>query len=146
MRRSNSTERMALEFVSNIPEILVDGVLYVSMNYATSIHKCACGCGSEIVTPLSPIDWKLEFDGVSVTLDPSIGNWSYPCKSHYLIIKNRVVWSDRWSRSRIEDNRQEYRELRAQTYEKEVSKELSSISKGISTLRRTLSNLWRTKR
>ena len=137
---------MALEFVSNIPEVLDDGILYISMNYATVIHKCACGCGSEIVTPLSPTDWKLKFDGVSITLDPSIGNWSYRCQSHYLIIKNRVVWSDRWSISRIEENRQEYRELMEQTYEKKLSKEPATFSKGSSSLRRILRSLWRVKK
>ena len=146
MRQSSRIERVSLEFVSNIPEILDDGVLYVSMNYATVIHKCACGCGSEIVTPLSPIDWKLKFDGVSITLDPSIGNWSYPCQSHYLIIKNRVVWSDRWSRSRIEENRQEYRELVEQTYEQKSPKKQSTIYKKFLSLRRSLHRLWRVGR
>ena len=137
---------MALEFVSNIPEVLDDGILYISMNYAIVIHKCACGCGSEIATPLSPTDWKLKFDGVSITLDPSIGNWSYRCQSHYLIIKNQVVWSGRWSTSRIEENRQEYRELMEQTYEKKLSKEPSTFSKGGSSLRRILRSLWRIKK
>ena len=146
MRRSSRIERVALEFVSNIPDELEDGILYISMNYTTAIHKCACGCGSEIVTPLSPVDWNLKFDGVSITLDPSIGNWSYRCQSHYLIIKNRVVWSDRWSRSRIEDNRQGYRELVEQIYDEKLSKEPSAISKGALSLRRILRSLWRVKR
>jgi Family of unknown function (DUF6527) len=65
------------EFVEYIPDELKDGVLYVSMPFATVAHKCCCGCGKEVVTPLSPTDWTLIFDGKSITLDPSIGNWSF---------------------------------------------------------------------
>jgi hypothetical protein len=36
--------------------------LYVSLEYATAIHACACGCGNEVVTPLSPNGWKLTFE------------------------------------------------------------------------------------
>jgi len=40
-----------------------------------------------------------------VTLDPSIGNWSFPCRSHYRIRNNRVRWAAPMSRERIEVNR-----------------------------------------
>jgi hypothetical protein len=53
------------------------------------------------VTPLSPIDWSLTFDGETITLDPSIGNWSFECKSHYFIRKNKVVWAKRFSDKEI---------------------------------------------
>jgi hypothetical protein len=78
------------EFVEQIPERLNDGVLYVSMSFGTVVHKCACGCGSEVVTPLSPTDWKLTFDGESISLHPSIGNWSFACRSHYWITNGQV--------------------------------------------------------
>ena len=29
----------------------------------------------------------------TVSLHPSIGNWSFPCRSHYWIRGNRVVWA-----------------------------------------------------
>ena len=80
-------------FVEFIPDRLEDGVLYVSMAYATVTHRCACGCGKEVVTPLSPTDWKLIFDGETVSLDPSIGNWSFPCRSHYFIRNGAVRWA-----------------------------------------------------
>ena len=47
------------EFVDYIPEQLNPGVLYVSMRYATVNHLCCCGCGLEVVTTLSPTDWRL---------------------------------------------------------------------------------------
>ncbi|WP_123682869.1 DUF6527 family protein [Amycolatopsis thermoflava] len=73
------------EFVETIPEDLDDGVLYVSITYSTAVHKCVCGCGHEVVTPLAPRQWWLTFDGEVVSLAPSIGNWSFPCRSHYWI-------------------------------------------------------------
>jgi hypothetical protein len=81
------------QFVEFMPKVLVEGVLYVSMTYATASHRCFCGCGMKVVTPLSPTDWRLTFDGDSVSLHPSIGNWSYPCRSHYILRGNRVIWA-----------------------------------------------------
>ena len=66
--------KMQHKFVEFIPDELENGVLYVSVTYATAIHECCCGCGNEVVTPLAPNDWQLTFDGESITLFPSIGN------------------------------------------------------------------------
>ena len=93
------------QFVNYVPERLDDGVLYVSIEYATVVHRCLCGCGEEIVTPLTPTDWELSFDGESISLVPSIGNWNLPCRSHYWIAKNRVRWAGRWSQSEIDQGR-----------------------------------------
>jgi len=93
------------EFVEFIPDTIEEGKIYLSIDYATAIHKCACGCGKEVVTPLSPTDWKLIFDGKTVSLDPSIGNWGFPCRSHYWVRNNRALWAEDWSPSRIDANR-----------------------------------------
>lgn len=85
--------RLSHEFVEFVPEKLRPGVLYVSLRYATVAHQCCCGCGSEVATPLSPTDWSLTFDGESISLDPSIGNWNFPCQSHYWISSNKVEWA-----------------------------------------------------
>ena len=98
--------KLSHRFVTNIPDVLDDGVIYVSIDFATAIHKCCCGCGKEVVTPLSPSDWKLIFDGRTISLDPSIGNWSFPCQSHYWIRRNKVVWARRWSRQEIQKARE----------------------------------------
>ncbi len=89
------------EFVHFIPEDLVEGVLYVSIPFATVVHKCCCGCGIEVVTPLDPTDWQMTFDGKSVSLQPSIGNWSIACRSHYWIKRNKVEWAPAMSEERI---------------------------------------------
>jgi Family of unknown function (DUF6527) len=96
---------MQHEFVNTIPDRLQEGVLYISMTYATAVHRCACGCGHEVVTPFSPTDWALVFDGETVSLAPSIGNWSFPCQSHYWIERSRVAWAPKWSRRQIEHGR-----------------------------------------
>lgn len=93
------------QFVESVPDILQEGVLYVSVTFGTAIHKCFCGCGTEIVTPLSPTDWRLTYDGRTVTLEPSIGNWGIPCQSHYWIRNNRVQWAAQWSREQIQAGR-----------------------------------------
>lgn len=96
---------LAHEFVEYIPANIQDGKIYISIPYATAAHKCCCGCGNEVVTPLSPTDWKLIFDGQSISLDPSIGNWGFDCKSHYWIKNNRVVWARMWSNEQIQQGR-----------------------------------------
>ncbi len=97
------------EFVEYIPDVLHDGTLYISIRFATALHKCCCGCGNEVVTPISPRDWKLIFDGETVSLDPSIGNWSFPCQSHYWIRRNKVVLARRWTKHEIEAARADER-------------------------------------
>jgi hypothetical protein len=89
------------EFVEHAPRDMREGTIYISIAYKTVLHKCCCGCGTQIVTPLSPAEWKLIFDGQTVTLEPSIGNWSLPCQAHYWIKNNRVIWAERWSKKRI---------------------------------------------
>jgi hypothetical protein len=97
--------RFVHEFVEFLPEQLAEGVLYISMNYAVASHKCACGCGCDVVTPISPTDWQLRFDGVAVSLEPSIGNWSFPCRSHYFLDGGTVRWAGDMPQSAIEYGR-----------------------------------------
>ena len=94
------------EFVENIPPELAERVLYVSIPYAIAIHLCACGCGNKVVTPISPAEWQLLYDGESVSLTPSIGNWEFPCRSHYWIRHDKIQWAGRWSDEEITEGRQ----------------------------------------
>src|SRR4051812_23143200 len=93
------------QFVEYIPETLEAGTIYVSMRFATAVHRCCCGCGNEVVTPLAPTDWQLSFDGETISLDPSIGNWNFPCQSHYFITRNRVEWARTWTKHEIDAGR-----------------------------------------
>lgn len=105
------------EFVDFIPNTLSAGTLYISIPYATTAHLCFCGCGSEIFNPLGPTDWKLTFDGETVSLSPSIGNWSYDCESHYVIRRSRVAWAQTWPRWRIDEGRAKDRFAKSLHYE-----------------------------
>ena len=113
MTRIKSLEH---KFVDHIPDILDDGVLHVSIPFATAVHRCCCGCGSEVVTPLDPTDWRMTFDGKSVSLYPSIGNWSFDCQSHYWIRRNQVRWARRLSEDEIEKGRARDRFQKAQQF------------------------------
>lgn len=93
------------EYVELMPKVIEEGVLYISKKYCTAIHKCCCGCGQKVVTPLKPTEWSLSVTAGCVTLRPSIGNWSFPCRSHYWIRNNRVVWAGDMSTAEIERGR-----------------------------------------
>jgi hypothetical protein len=88
-------------FVQHIPDSLEPGVLYISMEYGTAAHSCCCGCGEEVVTPFTPTDWKMAFDGETVSLWPSVGNWNLACRSHYVIDHGQVVEAGRWSDKQV---------------------------------------------
>lgn len=98
---------MTLEnrFVEFIPENLQDGVLYISLEYNAVLHNCVCGCGNKVSTPLSPNGWKLIYNGESVSLYPSIGNWNYQCRSHYWISDGKIEWARSWDDKEVEQNR-----------------------------------------
>ncbi|SRR5258708_26659348 len=90
------------KFVEFIPEQLEEGILYLTVEYRTAVHKCVCGCGNKVVTPLSPTDWKMIFDGKTVSLYPSIGNWSFDCRSHYFITRNEIRHCAPWTAERAD--------------------------------------------
>lgn len=81
------------EFVEFIPANLSDGVLYISEKYKVASHLCCCGCRKEVVTPLNPAKWQLTNSNGEISLYPSIGNWSFSCKSHYWIKHGKVQWA-----------------------------------------------------
>ena len=93
-----------------MPRALQPGVLYVSDEYGTAAHLCACGCGSKIRTPLGPTDWELVETKDGPSLFPSIGNWQQECQSHYWIDRGQVRWAAKWSREQIEAGRRDERE------------------------------------
>lgn len=108
--------RLDHRFVEHIPERLEPGILYVSMEYATSAHRCCCGCGEEVVTPFTPTDWKMTFDGATISLRPSIGNWTLKCRSHYVIDRGKVIEAGPWSDEQIEAERRRDRASKALFY------------------------------
>lgn len=104
------------KFVKAFPDKLDEGTLYVSVEFGTAAHLCFCGCRSEVYTRFSPRDWSMRFNGETVSVSPSIGNWSFDCQSHYILDGGRVHWADKWSRERIELGRLLDRERKERHY------------------------------
>ena len=106
------------KFVEFIPDTLEEGVVYVSIEYCTVVHKCICGCGNEVVTPLSPTDWQLAFNGKTISLSPSIGNWNFPCRSHYWITNNVIKHSTSWSQKEVDKGRKDDKKKKKRFFSK----------------------------
>jgi hypothetical protein len=105
-------------FVQLIPDQIEEGVLYISVDYKIGIHKCPCGCGNEVVTPISPTDWQLFYNGDSISLYPSIGNWNFKCRSHYWIVENQIKAARKYSNLEINQSRKMNAKLKASYYKK----------------------------
>ena len=89
-------------WVDDMPASLEPGNLYVSVKHRLTEHLCACGCGTEVSLPLGRSEWRIEYDGESVSVWPSIGNWRLPCRSHYIIEKGLTSWSLAWTEKEIQ--------------------------------------------
>lgn len=104
-----TSQRYLAESVESFPIPLRPGVVYVSLRYSTAAHVCPCGCGSEVVTKLSPARYQLAYDG-EVSIHPSIASTGLPCNSHYFITRGEVEWSmpltpKQVDRARVADRR-----------------------------------------
>ncbi len=98
-------DQLAYAFVDMIPEHLEDGVLYVSIEFRTTMHLCACGCGCQVVLPLRRSAWSMTYNGEHISMRPSVGNWSFDCRSHYWIRDGRVDWAGAWSDEQVDAGR-----------------------------------------
>jgi hypothetical protein len=88
------TSEFALRRVEFIPNTMEDGVLYYSEQFELAIHRCACGCGVQTVTPIGTNGWQLTISDERPTLNPSIGNFNgeTPYHAHYFIRNGIVQW------------------------------------------------------
>src|SRR5689334_18121532 len=109
--------KIELQHVYYMPKDLQPGVLYVSKEFGTAAHLCACGCNSKIRTPLGPAEWTLEETDRGPSLWPSIGNWQLPCQSHYWITDGQIIWSYEMTSSQIADGRYAEKERRHAYYD-----------------------------
>lgn len=77
-------------FVEFIPpkEEMLEAHIYISQVYETSIHLCLCGCKNQTVLPFSKGWWDMTINNEKVSFSPSIGNFQFPCNSHYIITNN----------------------------------------------------------
>jgi hypothetical protein len=99
------TKLFQLRPVYYMPQDLEPGILYHSEEFKVAGHLCPCGCGNKVITPIGLNGWSFSQQKGAATLDPSLGNWELPCRSHYWIIKNQVIWADQWSSRQIKAGR-----------------------------------------
>jgi len=118
--------KFRLDRVHYMPKILEPGVLYVSEEFGTAAHLCACGCGNKIRTPLGPTEWSITESSTGPSLTPSVGNWQKGCQSHYWIRGGEVIWARKWSPEQIESGRRSEEERRRLYYENIYSSAKSS--------------------
>jgi len=109
-------KKLEHRFIRSIPRELDVGLIYISMEYATAVHSCCCGCGEQVITPFSPTDWKMIYDGESVSLTPSIGNWHSACRSHYIIKQGIIIEAGSWNDAQIMAERKRDRIAKARYY------------------------------
>jgi len=70
-------------------ETMEEGKIYISEEYKCAIHNCLCGCGEKTVMPLYGDEWNLiKEDNGKISFTPSVGNYNFDCKSHYIITNN----------------------------------------------------------
>ena len=103
--------------VESFPRPLDAGVLYHSKRFNAAAHACACGCGREVITPISPVQWRLTHGARGASLRPSIGNWNFPCRSHYWISEGHVEWAADMSDADIKEGRKFNEKLRERYFE-----------------------------
>lgn len=101
----SAVDALAPRFVEEVPDVLEPGIFYVSLEHGSMMHLCACGCGHEVALPLTPVDWRFTYDGETISVSPSVGSWSLPCRSHYVVDRGRVRWAADWTDAEVEAGR-----------------------------------------
>ncbi len=130
---------LRLELVEDMPEQFAPGVFYVSEEYEIACHRCACGCGNLVYTPLGPTEWSFRSERGKPSLRPSIGNWSLPCRSHYWIKGGRIIWARNWSddevdAGRLAERRRRGRHVHSGRYNNPRDKELDWVARAVRRL------------
>lgn len=111
-----TTARLTHRFITTFPDVLEPDVLYISLDYDTTAHLCPCGCDNQVRLPLHPTAWRLTYDGETVSMSPSVGNWSFPCRSHYWIDHGRIRWAAAWTDAQVTAGRRRTLLERADAY------------------------------
>jgi hypothetical protein len=82
-------------FVDQMPDHYDYNHIYISNRYKVAKHICLCGtCDQMTIMPLNyelfpNTHWKLvEETNGTVSFIGSVGNYRFPCKSHYIITNN----------------------------------------------------------
>lgn len=76
--------------------------------------------------PFTPTDWRMTFDGESISLHPSVGNWNQKCSSHYVIQRNRVLEAGPWSGAQLDGEQRRDKKAKAMHYGKDSNTSLEA--------------------
>jgi Family of unknown function (DUF6527) len=71
---------------------------------------------SSAYLPFTPTEWKMTSDGETISLRPSIGNWTLKCRSHYVIDRGKVIEASPWSNEQVEAERRRDRAAKSRFY------------------------------
>jgi len=82
-------ESVTPEYIEFMPEVddMKENTIYISLKFSVTGHRCLCGCGSLTILPINNDGWNMTDNDNKLTFTPSVGNFQYPCKSHYIITK-----------------------------------------------------------
>jgi hypothetical protein len=87
----------------------------------------------------------MTYDGESVSLWPSIGNWNLRCRSLYIIDQGRIKWAESWSEAQVAAERRRDKAAKATYYESSPSPEVlvpaPEVTKPVEQPNRWLSRL-----
>jgi hypothetical protein len=125
------SDTLKLLKVQHLPRKLKEGILYVSEEFQTAGHICPCGCGSKVITPLGEREWTFRENNGRPSLQPSVGNWQLPCRSHYWITSGKIRWSSQWSDEEISDLYVKEAQERNKYYDNLHPKERQSLKQRI---------------
>lgn len=86
------------EYTEHLPNVkdMEETVIYISLKYGVSGHRCLCGCGELTILPLNKREdseevknhgWNMTDTDGKLTFTPSVGNFSgeSPYHAHYII-------------------------------------------------------------
>ena len=121
--------KMKAEYVNYMPKELEEGILYISREYSTCAHLCACGCKKKVRTPLGETEWSVDESVEGPSLFPSVGNWQFECRSHYWIRNGKICWAENWSDEKVNTSRSLEEERRIIYFENKYKTNQCWISK-----------------
>ena len=85
----------------------------------------------------------MTFDGETISLRPSIGNWNTPCRSHYVINRNRIIEAGPWDEQQIQDERGRDKKAKARFYGTSLGREDEVLAADTTLKTKPRSGRWR---
>lgn len=83
--------RYRYRLVNRIPKQMEESIVYHTEEFELAGLLCACGCEHRI-TLIVPESHRVWDEGGYATIQPSVGVFDAPCKSHYVIRAGNVQW------------------------------------------------------